>query len=316
MNKNNETVVTRFRLLGFQEISGSKKYVFFFAIFTAYITTLLINFLIIGLVHIKSQLHSPMYFFLQQLSIVEITFLTIIIPNMLYVLWLEGAMILVKNCIAQTYFYCAVGCAECHLLAVMAYDRYLAICKPLHYHTIMNTNHQRALVIYCWTFGFLLTQITLNFLCQLDFCGPYIIDHFFCDLMPFLKLTCSYIFALQVEILAGSIPLMIIPFTIILISYVYVFITILGISSSVGRKKAFSTCSSHLIVVTVYFGSLISIYDIPANGDSMTSNKLLSLLYIVVTPLFNPIIYSLRNKEIRVIISNLFGAKQTRIMKG
>ncbi|KAM4038615.1 olfactory receptor 6P1-like [Anomaloglossus baeobatrachus] len=268
--------------------------------------TLLINTMVIVLVSIRPQLHSPMYFFLQQLSIVESMFLTVVVPNMLRVIWLEGATISVRGCITQAYFYCVVGCVECHLLTVMAYDRYLAICYPLHYSTLMDTRLQNILVIYCWVFGLLLTQITLNFLFQLSFCGPNVINHFFCDIVPFAELTCSHKFAYKLMILIVSVPLIAIPFVLIIVSYIYIFITILGISSAKGRKKTFSTCSSHLTVVTMYYGTLIIIYMVPATGDTLTVNKLIAFLYIVITPLFNPIIYCLRNREMRVIMEKLF----------
>ncbi|XP_073510951.1 olfactory receptor 5P52-like [Phyllobates terribilis] len=305
MIRENHTTVSEFLLLGFPEIKGSNTAVLFYIILVIYIMTLVINIAIVVLVSIKSQLHSPMYFFLQQLSIIESVFLTVIVPNMLRVIWLEGATISIIGCITQTYLYCAIGKSECHLLTVMAYDRYLAICNPLRYNTIMNMRLQHLLVIYCWVFGFILTQVTLSFLCQLYFCGPNVIDHFFCDLVPFVKLSCSYNYALQLEILIGAFPTIIIPFVLVIISYIHVFITIFRISSTKGKKKTFSTCSSHLTVVTLYFGTLVTIYMVPPNGHTLTVNKLISFLYIVVTPLFNPVIYCLRNREIRVIIGKL-----------
>ncbi|KAG8573932.1 hypothetical protein GDO81_008944 [Engystomops pustulosus] len=304
MDEGNKSSATELLILGFPEVTGYKAIAFFIVLLIVYVLTLIINILVIVLVTIKHQLHSPMYFFLQQLSFVESTFLTLIVPHMLRVIWLEGATISIKGCITQTYLYCASGCTECHLLTVMAYDRYLAICNPLRYNNIMNTKVQRLLVIYCWICGFLLTQITLNFLCQLQFCGPYVINHFFCDLVPFVELTCSK-FALQLEIMILSIPIIAIPFILVIVSYICVFITILGISSAKGRQKTFSTCSSHLIVVTVYYGTLITIYMVPADGYTLTINKLIAFLYIVVTPLFNPIIYCLRNQEMRVVLVKL-----------
>ncbi|XP_072006430.1 olfactory receptor 6F1-like [Engystomops pustulosus] len=298
-------LTTGFLILGFPEITGYWAVFLFVMILLLYILTLLINAMVMVLVSIKPQLHSPMYFFLQQLSVIESVFLTVIVPNMLRVIWLEGAMVSIWGCIIQTYLYCAIGCAECHLLTVMAYDRYLAICLPLHYSSIMNTKLQHSLVIYCWVFGFLLIQITLVFLSQLHYCGPHVIDHFFCDLVPFVKLSCSYKLALQLEIMILSIIIIIIPFVLVIISYVSVFITIFGISSPKGKKKTFSTCSSHLTVVTMYYGTLISIYMVPADGETLAINKLISFLYIVVTPLLNPIIYSLRNEEIRLVLVNL-----------
>ncbi|XP_063785680.1 olfactory receptor 6F1-like [Pseudophryne corroboree] len=301
----NYTAVHEFLLLGFPQIKGYNAIILFLMILIIYILTLMINSMIIVLVSTRPQLHSPMYFFLQQLSCSEIVFLTVVVPNMLRVIWLEGATISITGCITQTYIYCATGCTECHLLAVMSYDRYLAICHPLRYTTIMTNKLQQSLVIYCWAFGFLLTQITLNFLCQLEFCGPNVIDHFFCDSGPFVELTCSHTDALQLAFFIVAVPIMVIPFIFIFTSYICVFITILGISSTTGRKKTFSTCSTHLSVVTMYYGTLITIYLVPASGRSLTVNKFISLLYIVITPLFNPFIYSLRSKEMRAIIGNL-----------
>ncbi|XP_069817355.1 olfactory receptor 6P1-like [Dendropsophus ebraccatus] len=310
MNEANQSSVTEFLLLGFPEVTGYKAVSFFMGIWIVYTLTIMINTMVIVLVAIKPQLHSPMYFFLQQLSLVESVFLTLIIPNMLRVIWMDGATISIAGCIAQAYIYCALGCTQCHLLTVMAYDRYLAICNPLRYNAIMDTRLQRFLATYCWVFGFLLTQITLSFLCRLEFCGPHVIDHFFCDAVPFIELSCNYKVALQLEILIISIPIIVIPFILIITSYICVFVTILGISSTSGRKKAFSTCSSHLSVIAIYFVTVIAIYSVPANGDTLTINKLISLLYTVVTPLFNPIIYCLRNKEMRAVLTKEFRQKK------
>ncbi|XP_066445727.1 olfactory receptor 6F1-like [Eleutherodactylus coqui] len=249
-----------------REITGYKAVVLFIAILVIYIMTLVINLVVIVLVSIRTQLHSAMYFFLQQFSLIESVFLTVVVPNMLRVIWLEGATISIAGCIFQTYMYSVVGCAECHLLSVMAYDRYLAICHPLHYHAIMNTRLQHSLVIYCWVFGFLLLLITLVFLSKLQFCGSHVIDHFFCDLAPFVELSCTLKLALQLDILLLSIIIIALPFVLVIISYIYVFITIFGISSTSGRKKTFSTCSSHLTVVIMYYGTLVTIYMVPANG--------------------------------------------------
>ncbi|XP_069817366.1 olfactory receptor 6F1-like [Dendropsophus ebraccatus] len=303
MNEANQSSVTEFLLLGFPTVTGYKAVIFFMGILIIYILTLTINTMVIVLVSIKSQLHSPMYFFLQQLSLIESVFLTVLVPRMLHVIWLEGATVSIPGCIAQTYFCCASGCTECYLLTVMAYDRYLAICNPLRYSAIMNIRLQRLLAIYCWVFGFLITQITLGFLCQLQFCGSNVINHFFCDVVPFIELSCTYQMALQLEIMIISIPIVLIPFILIITSYVCVFITILGISSTTGRKKAFSTCSSHLTVVTIYFVTDITTYSVPANGDTLTLNKSLAFLFTVVTPLFNPIIYCLRNREMRAVLT-------------
>ncbi|XP_044132725.1 olfactory receptor 10A3-like [Bufo gargarizans] len=306
MDKENQSSVTELLLLGFPNVTGYKAVAFFIFILIVYILTLMTNIMVIVLVSIKPQLHSPMYFFLQQFSLVESILLTVIVPKMLHVVWLEGATISIIGCITQTYIYCAIGCTECHLLTVMAYDRYLAICNPLRYNVIMDLRLQHHMVVYCWVFGFLLTQITLALLCQLEFCGPPVIDHFFCDAIPFVDLSCSYKFALKLEIMIISVPIIVIPFILVIMSYTCVCLAIFGISSATGRKKTFSTCSSHLAVVTMFYGTLITIYTVPANGYTLPINKFISFLYIVVTPLFNPIIYCLRNQEMRVIMERIF----------
>ncbi|XP_069817329.1 olfactory receptor 6F1-like [Dendropsophus ebraccatus] len=309
MNEANQSSATEFLLLGFPMVTGYKAVALFLINLIVYILTLMINTMVIVLVSIKLQLHSPMYFFLQQLSLVESVFLTVIVPNMLRVIWLEGATISIRACITQSYLFCCMGCTECHLLTVMAYDRYLAICNPLRYNAIMDTRLQRLLVVYCWVCGFLLAQITLNFICLPEYCGSNVIDHFFCDPVPFIELACSYKVALQLEIIIISVPMIAIPFILIIISYICVFVTILGISSTTGRKKAFSTCSSHLTVVSVYFLTIISIYLVPVNENTLNIIKLISVLYIVVTPLFNPIVYCLRNQEMRAVLEKTFGSR-------
>ncbi|XP_069817258.1 olfactory receptor 6P1-like [Dendropsophus ebraccatus] len=312
MDKANQSSVTEFIVLGFPNVTGYKALVLFITLVIVYILTLMINTMVIVVVTIKSQLHSPMYFFLQQLSIVEYIFLLVIVPNMLRVIWLEGATMSIAGCITQAYVYASIGCTEFHLLTVMAYDRYLAICNPLRYTTIMNTKLQRVLVVYCWVFGFFVSQITLNLLLQPEYCGSNVIDHFFCDLVPFIKLACSFKVGLQLGILILSVPIIVIPFILIIISYICVFVTILGISSTTGRKKAFSTCSSHITVVSVVFVTAISIYSVPVNENTLTINKLISMLYVVVSPLFNPFIYCLRNQEMRDVLEKIFRIKNIK----
>ncbi|XP_053572112.1 olfactory receptor 6B1-like [Bombina bombina] len=298
MSVKNQTA-TEFFLLGFQMI-GNFKVVFFLLIFIAYIMTVTINTMIIILVTTQRKLHSPMYFFLKQLAFTEIIVVTIIVPNMLQVIWLEGVLISVKGCITQSYLYVAVGCTECYLLTVMSYDRYLAICNPLLYNSIMNLRLQYRMVICCWTIYFLLTMKTLVFLCNLQFCERAVIDHFFCDIVPFIEFSCSDTFGLRIEIFVLSYPIIILPFILIMISYICIFITILGISTTTGRKKVFSTCGSHLSVVCIFYGTLITNYLVPKEGHSSAINKVISLVYTVITPLVSPIIYSLRNQEMRI----------------
>ncbi|XP_063785704.1 olfactory receptor 11L1-like [Pseudophryne corroboree] len=311
MSEGNQSSVTGFLLLGFPRLSGFKA-AFFLLILAIYMVTIMINLMIITLVSTSPKLHSPMYFFLKHLSLTEIAFLTLIVPNMLRIIWLEGATISIMCCIAQTYLYVALGSTECYLLAVMSYDRYLAICNPLRYTTIMDNKCQHCLATLSWMIAFLIPIITLIFLLHLQFCGPKVIDHFFCDLLPFVELSCSLKDSLQIEILVLTFPIAVIPFILILSSYICVFKTILGISTTTGRNKAFSTCSSHLSVVSLYYGTICAIYLVPAKKHSLSNNKVMVLMYILVTPLFNPIIYCLRNQEMRVVMGNLFGINKLK----
>ncbi|XP_075433899.1 olfactory receptor 11A1-like [Ascaphus truei] len=294
--ENNQTAVTQFLLLGFENLQDLK-ILFFLVFLTIYILILAGNLLIIVLVSVSHCLYSPMYFFLRNLSLCEIVFTTTIIPNMLHVILAGRSFISVSGCISQLYFYGSSGPAECFLLTVMSYDRYLAICKPLHYASTMNSRLVFHLVIYSWLGGFLMPVISVFLLSKLNFCCPYVINNFFCDLPSILQLSCSDTSPVEIEVFVLSIPCFFCPFAIIVVSYIYIFITVLRIPSTTGRQKTFSTCSSHLAVVCTFYGTLIALFVAPTGEHSFKANKFLSLLYAIVTPLFNPIIYSLRNKE-------------------
>ncbi|CAH2291714.1 olfactory receptor 11L1-like [Pelobates cultripes] len=214
-----------------------------------------------------------------------------------------------EACVIQFYLYGASTIAECSILAVMSYDRYLAICSPLHYTSIMNFAVCLTSVTCSWLLGFSITLCTTVMVFQLDFCGPNVIDHFICDLVPLLKLSCSDTFVVEVVIFVLSIPIILIPFVFIFSTYVNIFLVILKIPFAAGRRKTFSTCSSHLTSVSAYYGTLITIYIAPNKWDI---NKALYLLYSVFTPFFNPIIYSLRNQDIVKAIVTLM--KSNRII--
>ncbi|XP_075434067.1 olfactory receptor 11A1-like [Ascaphus truei] len=293
----NQTIVTEFLLLGFQTLHNFK--ILLFTVFlVTYIMTISSNLLIITLVSTSHKLNSPMYFFLAHLSISDILLTMVIVPNMLRLIWGEGGTMSVAGCISQLHFFAYSVAAESLLLTVMSYDRFLAICHPLHYTTIMNFKFCLQLVIWSWLLGFVVTLILVLPISQLQFCVPNVIDHFFCDLTPLLKHSCSDTYFIEIEDCVLSIPVSLLPFVFIIGSYVCIFLSILRIPSTTGRQKAFSTCSSHLTVVCTYYGTLIIIYVVPSRGHSFNINKVLSLLFTVVTPFFNPIIYSLRNKEI------------------
>ncbi|XP_075433912.1 olfactory receptor 11A1-like [Ascaphus truei] len=243
-----------------------------------------------------------MYFFLCNLSLSDILLITNIVPQMLQVILEEGATISFTSCITQLYINGVSASAECFLLTVMSYDRYLAICNPLHYSSIMGASLCYTLVTLCWMLGFMLILIAAWLICELQFCGPNVIDHFYCELGPLLELSCSDTSIVEIAMFVETLPIIIFPFVFVLLTYVYILLTILKIPSTTGKQKAFSTCSSHLAVVCTYYGTLIAKYMVPSRGHLQNLNKVLSLLYTVVTPLFNPIIYSLRNKEIRAAL--------------
>ncbi|XP_053309902.1 olfactory receptor 11L1-like [Spea bombifrons] len=305
MIKGNRTGVSEFILLGFPRLHNLKYFIFILFL-VIYMMTLFGNFLIAGLVSANSRLHCPMYFFLIHLSICDIVFTTNISPNMLCAI-LEGrGTMSFEGCIIQFYIYGASTVAECAILAIMSYDRYAAICNPLRYRSIMDLVICLKSVTCCWLMGFLVTLSTAIMVFRLDFCGPNVIDHFICDLTPLLKLSCSDTLFVQAAIFVLSIPIILIPFVFIITTYISIFLSILKIPSKTGRHKTFSTCSSHLTSVSVYYGTLITIYIFP---NKWNVDKALYLLYTVVTPLLNPIIYSLRNQEmwraIEFLISKL-----------
>ncbi|XP_040273412.1 olfactory receptor 1500-like [Bufo bufo] len=295
--ENDSTVVNDFVLLGFRVSQDLR--IFLFCLFLlVYCGTICGNLLIIMLVSTSKNLHTPMYFFISQLSISDILLPTYIVPNMLYILLNNGGTITFNNCITQLYFFCSLESYECVLLAVMSYDRYVAICNPLRYTSIMTSTYCVKLTITSWLLGFSVVLIYTITTAKLNFCGKNIIDHLFCDLFPLLELACSDTFIAHLEIYMIGFPIVFIPTTIIVVSYTNIVLAILRIPSNTGRQKAFSTCSSHLIVVSIFYWTLFGVYVVPTNGLTLSTSKVLSLLYTVFTPLVNPIIYSLRNKDI------------------
>ncbi|XP_053319956.1 olfactory receptor 11L1-like [Spea bombifrons] len=294
----NQTEAVEILLLGFQnpQIFNSLLFLLFLVI---YILTIVWNLLIIILVAKFQSLQSPMYFFLTQLSVCDILVTTNAVPNLLHVIINGGSTISLTGCITQFFFYSIPESTECFLLAMMSYDRYLAICRPLHYTSIMSFRLYAQLILISWLLSCMVTFSVASLVSSLQFCG-HIIDHYFCDLFPLLELSCTkHTVAELVDFVVG-IPYVGVPFFFIIFTYVSIFITILGISSSIGRQKAFSTCSAHLTVVCAYYGTLTTVYIAPTKGHSFNVNKVLSILYTVLGPFLNPIIYSLRNQDIKI----------------
>ncbi|XP_077329824.1 olfactory receptor 5P55-like [Lithobates pipiens] len=305
MDEKNITLITAINLLGFQ-VPQSVKFLVFFIFLQFYCVTICGNLLIITLVSYSKTLHTPMYFFLSQLAVSDIFLTTDILPNMLNAFLVENATIMsISNCIMQYNFFAVAEGSESLLLTLMSYDRYLAICKPLHYPVLMSHRFCWITIITSWSWSFLATLTYTLDISKLHFCGPNNIDHFFCDLKPILQLSCSsttfvQLLATLLTIIFGAIPLF-----VIIVSYVYIIVTIFKIPSITGRKKVFSTCSSHLTVVSMHYGTLNFVYLITSRGQSWNINKFLSLLYTVVTPLMNPVIYSLRNKDLKQVVGKI-----------
>ncbi|KAM9312307.1 olfactory receptor 1M1-like [Gastrophryne carolinensis] len=304
MDKNNVTSVKNIVLIGFQ-LPQSLIVLVFCILLLICSLTICGNLLIITVVVYSKTLHCPMYFFLSQLSVLDILLVMDIIPNMLYTVLAKEAIISFTACFTQFYFFGISDCMEMLLLSVMSYDRYLAICKPLHYTLMMTHQVCWRMVITCWILSVLILLNNVLTILPLQFCGPNIIDDFFCDLEPILKLSCTdtTMVQLEVKLIAGIAG--VIPFCNVIVSYIYIIIAIFKIKSIIGRKKAFSTCSSHLTVVFIFYGTLFSVYLFPYRGELGHIAKFLSLLYTVVTPLMNPIIYSLRNKALKNSIGKL-----------
>ncbi|XP_054849819.1 olfactory receptor 6N1-like [Eublepharis macularius] len=264
-----------------------------------YLMTMVGNILIIVLVVADQHLHTPMYFFLGNLSCLETFYSSAILPRMLSSLLTRDRTISVTACFVQHYLFANLAAVECYLLSAMSYDRYLAICKPLHYVSLMSGKLCLQMASGSWIAGFLASTITIILMSRLVFCGPNEIDHFFCDTFPIIQLSCSNTFFLRTLILFFVSVFTLPPFTLTLMSYMYIMIAILKIPSITGRKKAFSTCSSHLIVVTIYYSTIAAVYVLPGSTSLKDLNKTFSVFYTILTPLVNPLIYSLRNKDVR-----------------
>ncbi|XP_039353520.1 olfactory receptor 10A7-like [Mauremys reevesii] len=291
--------ITEFILLGFG--NHPELQIFLFLLFLViYVVTMAGNILIMVLVVTDQHLHTPMYFFLGNLSCLETCYTSTILPRMLASLLTGDRTISVTGCLIQLYFFGSLVDTECYLLAVMSYDRYLAICKPLHYGTRMNNRFCFQLAAGSWISAFLAVIIVIILMSQLIFCGPNEIDHFFCDLTPMIKLSCSDTHKMEFVTFWGSVLFTLPPFLLTMTSYVYIIIAILRIPSTTGRQKAFSICSSHLIVVTIFYGTLMIVYILPKTEKLRELNKVFSLCYTVLTPLLNPLIYSLRNKDVKL----------------
>ncbi|XP_050809625.1 olfactory receptor 1019-like [Gopherus flavomarginatus] len=308
MSRGNHTTVTEFILLGLTHCPEVE--VVLFVLFLAiYVTTLVGNIGIIMLIHINSCLHTPMYFFLSNLAFLDLSYSSTIAPKMLVNFLAQSKTISFTCCAMQMYLFAAFAEAECLILAAMAYDRYVAICNPLLYMPIMSRRVCVSLIAGAYISGSVSSLIHTSLTFSLSFCGSNVINHFFCDIPPLLALSCSdtHINELLLFALCGFIQTS--TFLVILISYAYVLAAILRIHSTEGRHKAFNTCTSHLIAVALFYGTLLFVYLRPSSSYSLDADKVVSVFYTVVFPMLNPLIYSLRNKEVKealIRIQNIF----------
>ncbi|KAM9330781.1 olfactory receptor 10A7-like [Gastrophryne carolinensis] len=302
MDQINETQITKFILLG---LSAQYQPVLFGLFLIIYIFTLTSNMMIILTVTLDDKLSSPMYIFLRSLSLTEIFYISVTVPRMLGDFLTLKKVISFIGCATQLYFFCFLGTTECFLLAFMAYDRYVAICHPLHYMTIMTKTKCLEFSLGSWLSGILLSLIQISYVFSLPFCSSNIIDHVFCDILPVVKLACADTFANEIAILVYSSLVIPLPFLLILVSYIYIIAAILRIPSEEGRKKTFSTCGSHLTSVTLFYGTATVSYLKTKSTDTFGGSKVISLLYIVFIPMLNPLIYSLRNSMIKNAMKRL-----------
>ncbi|KAM9324283.1 olfactory receptor 5A2-like [Gastrophryne carolinensis] len=305
----NRTLVSVFLVVGLSE-SEKPQIVLFLVFFWIYLITVVGNLVILTLISFSRRLHTPMYFFLANLSIIDIIFSSVTVPKLLFILLTAQKSISYSSCITQLSFFQFFVVAECYLLAIMAYDRYVAICFPLNYMLIMSRKVRFRMVIVCWACGLVNSTVQAISISHLDFCGPNRVDHFFCDVTPLFKLSCSdtklgEAMFLTVVVVAGMGPL-----TFILTTYGRIIAAVTKISTKKGRLKTFSTCSSHFMVVALYYGSGIFSYIWPSSTYAMDKDvKVVAVLYTIMTPMLNPIIYSLRNREVKEALKKALGAR-------
>ncbi|XP_077879276.1 olfactory receptor 6F1-like [Ictidomys tridecemlineatus] len=309
MDLANRTVVREFLLLGFSGVPWLQHVLF--ALFLAvYLLSLMGNTLIIFIVLVEATLQTPMYVFLGNLSFLEIWYTTATVPKLLATCLSKGAAISVPGCIVQYYFFFSMGATECILLAVMAYDRYVAICSPLRYSLLMSLQLCLRFAAGSWVGGFAAPLLPTILISRLNFCGPQKINHFFCDSDPIFKLSCSDTFLGEALGYTCSSVVILSSFLLTMSSYGNIVATILRLSSLEARKKTFSTCASHLTVVTIYYGTIIFAYVRPPAKYNFTIGKVISVFYCVVTPLVNPLIYTLRNRDVKKAFRKILAQKR------
>ncbi|XP_009233822.3 putative olfactory receptor 2W6 [Pongo abelii] len=298
MGKDNASYLQAFILVGFSDRPGLEK-ILFAVILIFYMLTLVGNTAIILLLVMDVRLHTPMCFFLGNLSFLDLCFTTSIAPQLLWNLWGPEKTITYHGCVAQLYIYMMLGSTECVLLVVMSYERYVAVCRSLHYMAVIRPHLCLQLVTVAWCCGFLNSFIMCPQTMQLSRCGRRRVDHFLCEMPALIAMSCEETMLVEAFTFALGVALLLVPLSLILISYGVTAAAVLRMKSVAGRKKAFHTCSSHFTVVSLFYGTIIYVYLKPANSYSQDQGKFLTLFYTIVTPSINPLIYTLRNKDVK-----------------
>ena len=306
----NQSQITEFILVGFQ-LSEDLKLLLFGIFSLLYTFNLLANGMILGLIWFDPRLHSPMYFFLSHLGLIDIFYASSNLPNLLANLAKHKKTISFVPCNLQMLLILSFGSVECLILLAMSYDRYVAICHPLQYTVIMNWRVCSILAIACWVCGFALALVQVILLLRLPFCGPQKVNHFFCEIRSVLKLACGDIWMNEMFLFADAALILVGPLSLILVSYMRILWAILKIQSKEGCKKAFSTCSSHLCVVGFYFGLVMIVYMVPNNSQREEHLKILFLFYTLFNPLLNPLVYSVRNAQVKAAFHRVLQKKRT-----
>ncbi|XP_048372573.1 olfactory receptor-like protein OLF3 [Sphaerodactylus townsendi] len=304
MRQDNQTSIREFVLLGFSREQGIN-ILLFTLVLCMYLITLAGNTLIIVATCIDPRLNTPMYFFLSNLSFLDICYTTSVVPQLLVHSLSIHKKISFIRCMTQLYVAFLLGTTEFILLAVMAYDRYTAVCHPLHYKIIMSRKVCIQLMMVSWISGFTNALVHTLFTLCLHYCSYNVVNHFGCDVLAIIKLACSDTFVNDIALMVSGVLVLFIPCILVMLSYVYIIRTIMSIRSAEGQKRAFSTCISHLTVVILCYGTAVVTYMTPKTDNSSNRDKILSFLYAVVTPMLNPLIYSLRNKEVKGALTKI-----------
>ncbi|XP_043333234.1 olfactory receptor-like protein DTMT [Cervus canadensis] len=310
MTGRNQTIITEFLLLGLP-IEPEHQDLFYTLFLAMYVTTVLGNLLIMFLIQLDSHLHTPMYLFLSKLSFSDLCFSSVTMPKLLQDMQSHVPSISYAGCLTQMYFFLFFADLESFLLVAMAYDRYMAICFPLHYTTVMSPRLCLFLLVLPWALTTFHAMLHTLLMARLHFCADNVIAHFFCDMSALLKLSCSDTRVNELVIFITGGLILVIPFLLIITSYTRIVSSILKVPSARGIRKAFSTCGSHLTVVSLFYGTVIGLYLCPSANNSTVKETVMAMMYTVVTPMLNPFIYSLRNRDMKGALGRVFYKKKT-----